>query len=237
MSRAAVLQPARALALSGFRLGRRPAAAVAVVALAGLAVTLAFALRSAPGPGVPHPLVGSARVGKLRVSIPRGFHVYTIGGERVVVGPRTPVTGRVLTNFRLPTGTTILDALYQWRLSGSGLPSNGVALNLEKFGQMGPAPGIDDPGQLHLPLSVKQPWFQARSSNGRTDSFRGGTIAFNHEPYAYFVGYWIGPAAPANDRVAILRALRSIRPSHCLGLEGCVFPSAPSPREDTRRDP
>jgi hypothetical protein len=148
------------------------------------------------------PLGATAHIGKLSVSIPRGFHVYTLQGGAYRIGRRPQVIGHVLTDYR-----AVLDPWLPSRGS-SGAPSNGVALELEENWA-----AIDRvaPAHLHLPLSVRQPWFQDHSPNGAAYGYRWGVLRFNN--VAYKVMYWIGPAAPATDRVALLRALRSIRPT------------------------
>ena len=60
-----------------------------------------------------------------------------------------------------------------------------------------------------MPLSPSQPWYHERLATG-APGYRSGYLRFEH--YVYYVRYWIGPDAPANDRAAVLRALRSIRP-------------------------
>lgn len=91
-----------------------------------------------------------------------------------------------------------------WR--GSGPPSNVVALELTGNFVIGP---VDD--QLHIPLRLDQPWMREHFANGVVGGFRYGGIRFDN--FDYEVVYWSGPAAPASDRVAVLRALRSIRPT------------------------
>jgi len=186
---------------------RRSLLGLALLVLAGGAVIVAFALRSSLGPGAPRPLTSSVHVGRLSVSIPRGFHVYTLRGGIYRSGTRPPVIGDVLTDFRLPAHTTVSQLLDRWTAPrGNGPPSKLVALELEEWWGIG-GPG---PHSLHLPLSLKQPWVQLHLANGsvapRYQGFLLGTAS-------YEVMYWSGPSAPANDRAAVLRALRSIRPT------------------------
>ena len=129
----------------------------------------------------------------------------------------------MLTNFPVPADTTIERVLTRWSSAelkyvfvknhNHGPPSNEVALELSQWyrdgNYQGPGRLPPPPIRLHLPLSPNQPWDQERLPNG-APSFRSGELRFNG--YVYFVKYWIGPAAPANDRAAVLRALRSIRP-------------------------
>lgn len=210
MSRAVASSAARDPGRLGRFGGRRPAIAVALLAIGGLAVGLVFALRPSPGfssgPGGPHPLGASTQAGKLSVSIPRGFYVYTLRGGIYPAGTRPPVIGHVLTDLRLPAGTSIAGVLDQWATSGNGPPSDKVALELKQDWTIGP--GFD---QLHLPLSPKQAWFRQHLANGTDAGYRYGDVRFDN--FDYNVMYWRGPAAPANDRVAVLRALRSIRPT------------------------
>jgi hypothetical protein len=135
------------------------------------------------------------------------------------------VIGHVLTNFRVPARhprgwpSTIDWVLNRWAAAEAqfiavkkhnyGPPSNDVALELKRaYGPWGhPGP---PPVRLHLPLDPNQPWSQQRIASG-APSYRDGYLRVHHE--LYYVMYWIGPDAPANDRAAVLRALRSIRPS------------------------
>ena len=194
-------------------MSRRWVFAGALVAIAGLAVGLAFELRS-PGPGVWRPLGASTSVAKLRVSTPRGFHNYPLPRDVYAAW----AIGHVLTNFRVPTDTTIDSVLRRWsnaqwkfaavKNHNYGPPSTAVALELAPS----PGPRFPDAGliRLHLPLSPDQRWFQARLASG-APFYRYGLLRFHHRLYE--VLYWIGPDAPANDRAAVLRALRSIRPT------------------------
>lgn len=181
---------------------RRSLLALVLLLLAGIAAGLAFALRPSPGPGVVRPLGATARVGKLSVSIPSRFHVYTSVGGPYKWSGRAPVVGHTLTDYRL-----VFD---QWLPShgSSGAPSNGVALELDKHWPAAAGPIAD---RLHLPLTSQQPWFHEHSSNGAANGYRWGGIRYDNSDYK--VMYWIGPTAPASDRVALLRALHSIRPT------------------------
>lgn len=215
MSRAVASLPAPDLASHVRQVGRRSVIAVVLIAIAGVAIGLALALRPSPGPGAPRPLTSSVHTGKLSVSIPRGFNVYTLRGlGPSAPGTPLPVAGYVLTNFGLPTlahrrGRTAERLSQYWR---NGPLPNQVGLELTIF----PWPlgrGLTD--RLHLPLTLKQPWakpwyaahgMRSRLAGARAGFFRlGGT--------SYEVVYWIGPTAAPNDRAAILRAVRSIRPT------------------------
>jgi hypothetical protein len=194
------------------RMRRRRSLVALLVVFAGLAVGLTLAFRpSAPGLGAPRPLTSSVRAGDLRVSVPRGFHTYEIRNGGYMAGTRTrpPVTGHVLTDFRLPAHLGIQQALGRWAFPGWGPPAHGVWLELARWFPFGPAvPGITD--RLHLPLSLNQPWAKEKLSSGRA-GYRWGYLIFPHAEYQ--VMYWSGPKAPAADRAAILRALESIRPA------------------------
>jgi hypothetical protein len=180
---------------------RRSLLALGLLLLAGVPVGLAL-LRPSPRPGALRPLGATTHVWKLSVSIPRAFHVYTLSGGAYRTGTRAPVIGHVLTDYRL-----LVDHWIPSRGS-SEAPSNRVALELEEnwaaIDRVGPV-------QLHLPLSVRQPWFHDHSSSGAAYGYRWGVLRFDKVDYR--VMYWIGPAAPATDRVALLRALRSISPT------------------------
>jgi len=196
MSRAVSPLPVRGLGLASLRMGRRGRFTAALLATAAVAIALAFALRPSlgpGGPGAPQSLGGSTRVGKVSVSIPRGFYVYTQRGG----------VGYVLTNYRVPSS----DIHDNWVdvLSGNGPPPNGVALRLNKD-------SLNDPWtpRLQLPLKLNQTWYRTRAVNWAAAAHGGGFVFDNQ---AYYVLYWIGPAAPANDRAAVLQALRSIRPT------------------------
>jgi hypothetical protein len=181
---------------------RRSLLALVFLLLAGVAVGLVV-LRPSPGPGVLRPLGAATHVGKLSVSIPRGFRIYTLSGGAYRTGTRAPVIGHVLTDYRL-----LRDRWLPSRGS-SGAPSNRVALELEdNWAAISPA---TEQVRLHLPLSVKQPWLPEHSSSGRASGYHWGEVRFDNVDYR--VIYWIGAAAPASDRVALLRALRSIRPT------------------------
>jgi hypothetical protein len=81
-----------------------------------------------------------------------------------------------------------------------------VALQINLHVAMGP----DPPNLLHLPLTLGQPWFQEKLSDGKV-GYTWGYLFVHGELYDLM--YWSGPNAPATDRAAILRALRSIRPT------------------------
>ena len=166
-----------------------------VVVLGGAA--LAFAPRSSPAPA-------PVQAGKLRVSVPHGFYDYPIFGGHLA-GARPPVVGHLLTDFRLPAHTTVSKLITRWAaIGGSGPPPNRVALML------GPGTTLA-PDRLHLPLSLKQPWYREHFANGKVGGYRYGFIRFRQADYS--VTFWSGSAAPASDRAAVLRALESIRPA------------------------
>jgi hypothetical protein len=194
------------------RVGRRAAIAVALLVVTGLAVGLAFALWPSSeytlGPAGPHPLGGPAKAGNLRVSVPHGFSVYPLRGGIHRAGTRPPVIGHVLTNFRLPAGGSISKVLGQWSdPHGSGPPPNVVLVELAEHW---PGQGLAT-DQLQLPLSLRQPWLRTHFANGTVGGFRVGSTRFDN--FDYDVIYWSGPSARATDRLAVLRALRSIRPT------------------------
>jgi len=83
-------------------------------------------------------------------------------------------------------------------------PDNRVGLSIDARAGMGP-PVIDN---LHLPLTLKQPWKTYHLASGGVGA-RWGFFKYRGEEYG--VTYWSGPKAPAKDRAAVLRALRSIR--------------------------
>ena len=164
-------------------------------ALVILAAGLTFAFRpSGPGPGVPHPLTSSARLGGLRVSVPAGFRIYDVTGG---TGAGAPVIGHLLTDFRVPARGDIGREMWVWATA------NGVALQLQRW--FWPLPVGPFTHRLQLPLTLNQPW-----ADGRV-GYRWGYLRFHNAVYR--VTYWIGPKAPANDRAAILQALESIRPA------------------------
>jgi hypothetical protein len=188
--------------------GRRSFLALGLM-LAGLAVGLTFALRSpAGGPVVSRPLTSSVNAAGVRVSVPRGFSTYPIRGS----GPgrisgRPPLIGHGLADFAVPAHVSIYGVFDKWAaLDGSGPPANVVALQIS----LNVNPGPDPATLLHLPLTLSQPWFHEKLSKGKV-GYRWGSLFTNGEVYNLF--YWSGSEAPANDRVAILRALESIRPA------------------------
>ena len=119
---------------------------------------------------------------------------------------------------------TIDDVLWRWGNArmryaavenhNYGPPANDVLLELTQSYQdghwEGPGPSLPPPVRLHLPLSPDQPWDVERLASG-APGYRSGL--FQYHGYVYSVLYWIGPDAPAADKAAVLRALRSIRPA------------------------
>ena len=189
-------------------MSRRWGIAAALTAIAGLVVGLAFALRS-PGPGVPRPLGAPTYARDLSISVPRGFSVYNLqSGGPHAPGVRHAVVGHLLTNFRDPPRTAMGNVL------SHGLSENEVAIELVLH--TAPGPGPSSPFNLHLPLSLHQRWFH--DPQDFHDRFRPGTVSarwgsLGYRGWVYDVIYWIGRDAPANDRLAVVRALRSIRPT------------------------
>jgi hypothetical protein len=182
-----------------------------------LIVGLAFVVLLASVTGCGSSPESSASAGKLVFSPPRGLHDYRLDSRDVW----SPGVGHVLTNFPLPGRRTVGWVLSWWAGASAnfmavkkhdhGPPSDEVALELVQlqgpFGCIGPCP---PPRLLHLPLSPDHgPWFQERLASG-APGYRYGYLRFRGDNYK--VLYWIGADAPANDRAAVLHALRSIRP-------------------------
>ena len=92
--------------------------------------------------------------------------------------------------------------LTDWTLRGP--PENRVGLSVDAYAGMGP-PVI---AKLHLPLTLDQPWNTYHLADGGVGA-RWGSFEYRGEEYG--ITYWSGPNAPAKDRAAVLRALRSIR--------------------------
>ena len=122
-----------------------------------------------------------------------------------MVGTRPLVIGYVLTNFALPTGLKAEDLWTRWSAPGRpGPPANRVALELEPGETFGPM------NSLQLPIAVSQHWYSEPLNSGAL-GYHWGFLRFHNADYQ--VTYWIGPDAPAADRAAVLRALKSIRPA------------------------
>ena len=71
---------------------------------------------------------------------------------------------------------------------------------------------LSSPGtltRLHLPLSLDQDWWQRDVATG---TLRYGFLDFDGQPYE--IRIWIGRAAPAHDRAALLQALAAVHPAH-----------------------
>jgi hypothetical protein len=176
------------------RMRRRRVLVGIATALAVMAAGLTFLFPApAPGPGVP-PLTSSASLGGLRVSVPSGFRIYDVTGG---TGTAAPVIGHLLTDFRLPAHRDVWRGMWLWATA------KGVALTIQRW--FWPLPVGPFSNRLQLPLTLKQPW-----ADGRV-GYHWGYLRFHDAVYR--VEYWSGPAAPANDRAAILRALESIRPA------------------------
>ena len=198
---------------------RRLLAALCALVLAGLAAGLALGLRpsGAPDPGFSAP-EASVRAGDLVLTVPRAFHRYAIRGGPYRVGTRPPVTGYVITDYPMhaPTAHNPGGAFEKW--AGNGYPdsppklppANEVALQLDEAILTSPRATPN----LHLPLSLNQPWaYQELRDGGQ--GYRFGLIGYHHQLYRVLL--WSGGAAPARDRAAILKALASIRPPSRLG--------------------
>lgn len=178
---------------------RRSLLFVVLLLLVGAAAGLVFALRPAPGSSVSRPLTSSVRAGDLRVSVPQGFSRWWIGDG----GPRPD--GYTLTDFRLSGHEDGFNVWSYWYASGP--PASGVALGVWLADYWGRYPDR----LLHLPLTLDQRgWYEETPPDG-TAGYHYGFIRFHHDHY--LVNYWSGTDAPATDRSAVLRALRSIRPA------------------------
>ena len=135
--------------------------------------------------------------------MPPGFNRYTIRGGIGLVHGLPPVSGYVLADYSPPAETSGLGDMWP---DGSAPPANRVALELNIDWGIGSVPS----GQLHLPLTLRQPWSKQKVNDGAA-GYRWGFLRFRNMDYQ--VMYWSGPNAPATDRAAILRALKSIRPA------------------------
>lgn len=183
---------------------RRLLVGIAALFLVGAATSLALAMRPSGGatPGGPAS-IGSVRVGRLTLPVPRGFNQYDIRGGIHKTGTRPSIIGHVLTNYRVSAHSPI----YNGTLPESQ-PANGVALELQLWYAIGPF----EPTRLHLPLSLHEQWAE--------QSFPGGTRRWGflaqgkpgEIPYELVV--WIGRDALPADRTALLHALASVRTAH-----------------------
>jgi hypothetical protein len=202
---------------------RRALIGMTAVLLAGAAVSLVFALRLFGGftPGVPAK-GGFVRTGSLTFSVPRGFYQTDIRGGLYMSGTRPPVIGHAVTNYPVSSGSPI---------HGGALPesepANGVALVVQRWYAIGPAPTT----RLHLPLSLHEPWAEQRLPGGTRRwawlaHGKPGTI-----PYELVM--WIGRNASPSDRTALLRtrvnprgsvATPRLRRRSDQGLVGCASP-------------
>ena len=183
---------------------RRYTAALGALLLVALATGLALGFRSSgggQGGGFATAAV-PAHAGALVVPIPRGLHRYNIRGGFYRTGTRPPVIGASLTNYRVPADATL-------RTKGV-LPLHarrtGAVLQVTRFIPLS-SPGVLI--GLHLPLSLNQDWRQLDLATG---TLRYGFLDFDGQPYEIRV--WIGRAAPAHDRAAILQALAAVHPAH-----------------------
>ena len=123
-----------------------------------------------------------------------------------MTGTRAPVIGHVLTNFQVPPRMNIQRVLGHWATAGPS--SSRVALKLERWPFTPVGPFLSD--WLHVPLTLQQSWAEQKLNDGRV-GYRWGSLRFHNQ--LYVVTYWSGPQAPADDRSAVLRALKSIRPA------------------------
>jgi hypothetical protein len=120
-------------------------------------------------------------------------------------GTRPPVIGVLATDDRGAHRNGGGFAAWS-QLSSNGPPANKVALALSEWeGALPPPPSAL---RLHLPLSLHQPWFRERLTNGH-HGYRWGYLRFHRQFYE--VLYWSGRVAPTHDRAAVLNALSSIR--------------------------
>jgi hypothetical protein len=143
--------------------------------------------------------------GALVVTVPPGFRRYGIGGGIYRTGTSPPTIGVAVADYRLKAG--MRSAFFEWsRLSSKGRPRNRVALALSLWEGLGVTPSAN----LHLPLSLDQPWFQEHLRNG-VRGYRWGFVTYRKALYQVF--FWSGRAAPPNDRSVVLDALTSIRPA------------------------
>ena len=175
-----------------------------VIAFVGLAVGLPACGAVSTGHGAPRLVFSASRVGELRFSVPRGFNEYA------VLAPMAPaVAGHVLTDFSVTDPVKFEDVWGRWTPTYvSGPPLNRVALELF-IPRLGLPPGAHR--WLRMPLTFNEPGWQDEKLTDGSLGYRFGWFRFHH--VGYQVLYWSGPDAPANDRAAVLRALKSIRPA------------------------
>jgi len=173
-----------------------------------LAVATVFAL-VAWGTGMgkaADPLGTSVRISALTITVPRGLGRYDIRGGGHMLGTRASVVGVLATDD--PGAHRSGEGFAKWsQMSSNGPPANKVALVLQRWLVIGPDPPASAL-QIHLPLSVHQPWFREHLTNERR-GYRWGYLRL-HGQY-YEVMFWSGRAAPAHDRTAVVNALTSIR--------------------------
>lgn len=142
----------------------------------------------------------------LTITAPLVLLRYHLREGTYMVGTRPPVTGVLLTDD--PDAHRSGGGFSVWSdPSSEGPPANKVALILRQGVDMGP--GLPRSAlRLHLPLSLRQPWFREHLRNGR-NGYRWGYLMVRGQPYE--VMFWSGRTAPARDRAAALNALASIR--------------------------
>jgi hypothetical protein len=183
---------------------RRALIGVTAALLVGAATGLAPAHRPSGGvaPGA-SASGGFVRAGSITFSVPRDFYQTDIRGGIYMSGTRPPVIGHALTNYPVSSGSPI---------HGGALPesepTNGVALVVQRWLAIGPAPTT----RLYLPLSLHEPWAEQRLPGGTR---RWAWLAHGRPgavPYELVV--WIGRNASPSDRIALLGALASVRATH-----------------------
>jgi hypothetical protein len=113
-----------------------------------------------------------------------------------------------MTNYPMDPPTADHDGspFYKWSGRLRPPPARDVALDLEEWGAIGPGEAMN----LHLPLSLDQPWHRQHFT-GRADGYRWGYLMINGQPYEVF--FWRGAAASPRDRMAVLNALTSVKPA------------------------
>jgi hypothetical protein len=182
---------------------RRVLVGVAAFSLAGAATALALALLPS-GTSTPSGFVsgGSVSVGRLTVTVPRGFNRHEIRGGFYKVGTRPPVIGQILTDYRVSAHSL----LYKGGNFPESGPASGVLFEVQLWLRLYRST------RLHLPLSLDEQWFRTSLPEGTrlwgllSDGRPG------HIPYVLVL--WIGRDAPASDRAALLHALAAIHRTH-----------------------
>jgi hypothetical protein len=145
---------------------------------------------------------------RLGVTVPRGLGRYDIRGGGHVAGRRPTVIGVFATDD--PPAHRWGQSWPKWsRPTSNGPPANKVAFQISQWlpgrTTLLPTSAL----RLHLPLSLHQPWFRERLTNGH-DAYRWGYLRVHGQIYEAF--FWSGRAAPTKDRAAVLSALASVHP-------------------------